>query len=130
MGHFSEETLKKFNEMCAAGVDFGESPVYDFARCLTSGGKVYGISEDEQCKVGRKVADKGENESSGKSDSRMSKLKRAFIRKMGREMTPKEIAKAQNMLGVGVPIPKGKSAEDVLQQLIPQGEKVMPVRSA
>jgi hypothetical protein len=130
MGHFSEETLRKFNEMCAARIDFGESPVYDFARCLTSGGKVYGISEDEQCKVGRKVADKEEKESSGKSDSRMSKLKQAFIRKMGREMTPKEIAKAQNMLGVGVPIPKGKSAEDVLQQLIPRGEKVMPVRSA
>lgn len=130
MGHFSEETLRKFNEMCAAGVDFGESPVYDFARCVTTGGKVYGISEDEQCKVGRKVADKKEKESSGKSDSRMSKLKRAFIRKMGREMTPQEIAKAQNMLGIGVPLPKGKSAEDVLQQMIPRGEKTMPVRSA
>jgi len=130
MGHFSEETLRKFNEMCAAGVDFGESPVYDFARCVTSGGKVYGISEDEQCKVGRKIADKEEKEGDGKTDSRLAKLKRAFVRKIGREMTAQEIAKAQNMLGVGIPIPKGKSAEDVLQQLIPKGEKVMPVRSA
>ena len=130
-GSFSEETLAKFQEMCSAGINFGEEPVYDFARCVTSGGKVYGVSEDEQCKVGRKIVDKEEEGDSDATDARMSKLKRAFIRKLGREMTPKEIAKAQNMLGVGVPIPKGKTAEDVLQQLIPQGEKVhQPVRSA
>jgi hypothetical protein len=127
MGHFSEDTLKKFNEMCASGVDFGESPVYDFARCIMPGGDVYGTKG--QCKVGKPIGDL-EEEGKKKEDSRMAKLKRAFIRKVGREMTPAEIAKATKMLGVGVPIPSGKSAEDVLQQLIPKGEKVMPVKAA
>lgn len=130
MGHFTEETLRKFNAMCAEGVDFGEGPVYDFARCITGSGEIYGISDDEQCKVGRKIGDKEEVKDKDAGNTRMAKLKKAFIKRIGREMTPKEIAKAQNMLGIGVPIPKGKSAEDVLQQLLPKGEKVVPVKSA
>jgi hypothetical protein len=60
----------------------------------------------------------------------MAKLKQAFIKKMGREMNPKEMAKLQNMLALGVPIPKGESAESMLQKMIPKGEKVIPVKSA
>jgi hypothetical protein len=127
MGHFNEDALKKFNAMCSEGVEFSEGETYDFARCVMPDGDIYGTKG--QCKVGKPIADL-EDEGKKKEDSRMSKLKRAFIRKVGREMTPAEIAKATNMLGVGVPIPKGKSAEDVLQELIPKGEKVMPVKSA
>ena len=43
-------------------------------------------------------------------------------------MTPAEVAKAMNM--IGIPIPAGQSAEDLLQQLLPKGEKVIPVKSA
>jgi hypothetical protein len=61
----------------------------------------------------------------------MAKLKKAFIQKMGRDMTSKELSKASNMIAsIGVNIPKGQSAEDVLQKMIPKGEKVMPVKSA
>lgn len=127
MGYFTEETLQKFNAMCADGVDFGEEPVYDFAKCITPSGEVYGISDGEQCKVGKMISDE-EAKESGKTDARMPKLKKAFLKKLGREMTPKEIAKAQNMLGIGVPIPKGKTAEDVLQQMLPKGEKITPVK--
>lgn len=131
MGYFTEETLQKFNAMCADGVDFGEGPTYDFARCVTSGGKVYGISEDEQCKVGRKIADKKEAPRKGNIGSKMAKLKHAFIKKMGREMTPVEVKKAQNLIAsIGIPIPAGESAESMLQKLLPKGEKVIPVKSA
>ena len=129
MGHFTEDTLKKFNDMCSEGVDFGEGPVYDFARCVTSGGKIYGISDDEQCKVGKKIGDK-EVEKTSSSDTRMAKLKKAFLKKIGREMNPSEIAKAKNMLALGVPIPAGQSAEGVLKKLLPKGEKVIPVKQA
>lgn len=132
MGHFTEETLQKFNNMCANGVDFGEGPTYDFARCVTSGGKVYGISEDEQCKVGKKIGDKEDILDKNSSDTRMAKLKKAFLNKIGREMNSEELKKAQNMLAsIGVPIPEGESAESVLQKLIPKGEKVhIPIKRA
>jgi hypothetical protein len=130
MGYFTEATLEKFNSMCSEGVDFGEAPVYDFARCVTSGGKVYGVSEDEQCKVGRKIGDKEITETKG-SDTRMAKLKKAFIKKMGREMTPAELKKAENMIAsIGVPIPSGESAESMLQKMLPKGAKVIPVKQA
>jgi hypothetical protein len=128
MGYFSEETLSKFNEMCADGVDFGEGPVYDFARCVMPDGEIYGT--DGQCKVGKPIADKEEG-GDKKVDSRMAKLKRAFIKKMGREMTPAELKKAQNMIAsIGVPIPTGESAESMLQKMLPKGSKVVPVKSA
>jgi hypothetical protein len=34
------------------------------------------------------------------------------------------------MLGIGVPIPKGQSAEETLQKMLPKGEKVVPLKSA
>jgi len=130
MGHFSKETLEKFNAMCAAGVDFGEGPVYDFAKCLMANGDVYGIEPGESCEVGRPISD-DEAKTKRTVNSKMAKLKRAFIKKLGRDMTSKELAKARNMIAsIGVNIPKGQSAESVLQKMIPKGEKVMPVKSA
>lgn len=128
MGYFAEDALSKFNAMCADGVDFGEGPVYDFARCVMPDGGIYGT--DGQCKVGKPIADKEEN-SDKKVDSKMAKLKRAFIKKVGRDMTPSEYKKAQNLVAqIGVPIPSGESAESMLQKLLPKGEKVIPVKSA
>lgn len=97
MGHFTEETLGKFNEMCADGVDFGEGPIYDFARCITPSGEVYGISDDEQCEVGRKIPDKKANEKESNA-TQMAKLKKAFIKKIGREMKPEELKKAAKLI--------------------------------
>jgi hypothetical protein len=122
---FSEEALKKFHEMCAAGLNFAEGESYDFARCIKSDGEIYGTKG--QCKAGKPLGEK-EKGGDSKVESRMAKLKRAFIKKMDREMTPAEIAKAMNM--IGIPIPKGQSAEDLLQQLLPKGEKVIPLKSA
>lgn len=127
MGGFSEELLQKFNQMFAAGLSFNETNSYDFVRCIMPDGEIYGTKH--QCKVGKPLAEE-DKESKGGSDSRLAYLKKAFMKKIGREMTAQEIAKARNMLGVGVPIPKGKSAEDVLQELLPKGEKVVPVKAA
>jgi hypothetical protein len=93
-----------------------------------SDGEIYGT--DGQCKVGKPIADKEEG-GDKKVDSRMAKLKRAFIKKMGREMTPAELKKAQNMIAsIGVPIPAGESAESMLQKMLPKGAKVIPVKTA
>jgi hypothetical protein len=130
MGHFSEDALKKFNAMCAEGVDFGEAPVYDFAKCLMSNGDVYGVEPGEACKVGRPISDE---EAKGKKNigAKMSKLKRSFIKKIGREMTSKELSKAANLIAsIGVKIPQGESAESMLQKMLPKGEKVVPVKEA
>ncbi len=130
MGHFTEETLHKFQAMCAAGLDFSEGEVYDFAKCLMANGDVYGIEPGEKCEVGRPISD-DEAKTKNNVNAKMAKLKRAFIKKLGRDMTSKELAKARNMIAsIGVNIPKGQSAESVLQKMIPQGEKVMPVKSA
>jgi len=130
MGHFTEDALKKFQAMCAAGVDFSEGEVYDFAKCLMANGDVYGIEPGEKCEVGRPISD-DEAKTKNNVNAKMAKLKRAFIKKLGRDMTSKEMSKARNMIAsIGVNIPKGQSAEDVLQKMIPKGEKVMPVKSA
>ena len=113
--------------MCSKGVEFSEGDTYDFARCIMPDGSIYGTKG--QCKLGKPLKDK-EPGGAGKTDSRMSKLKKEFMKKIGREMRPSEVAKAQNMLGMGVPIPKGQSAEDVLQRMLPKGEKVVPLKSA
>jgi hypothetical protein len=133
MGHFTDETLQKFQEMCAAGIDFGEGPAYDFAMCIKADGDVYGIEDGESCKDGKPISEEQAaalKKKKGGTGARLSKLKEAFLKKTGREMTSKELAKLNNMLAVGVPIPKGQSAESMLQKMIPKGEKVMPVKSA
>ena len=130
MGHFTEETLHKFQAMCAAGVDFAEGEVYDFAKCLMANGDVYGVEPGEKCEVGRPISD-DEAKTKSKVNAKMAKLKKAFIQKLGREMTSKELAKARNLIAsVGVKVPQGQSAESVLQKMIPKGEKVMPVKQA
>jgi hypothetical protein len=129
MGYFSEDALKKFNAMCADGVDFGEEPVYDFARCVKADGDTYGTKG--QCKIGKPIGDDVEPaEKDNKVQGRLGKLRNAFERKMGRKMTDNEIAKAEKVMQIGVPIPKGKTAEDVLQDLLPKGEKVIPLKGA
>ncbi len=116
--------------MCSAGVDFAEGEVYDFAKCLMANGDVYGIEPGEKCEVGRPISDE-EAKTKGNVNSKMAKLKKAFIKKLGRDMSSKELAKARNLIAsVGVKIPKGESAESMLQKMIPKGEKVMPVKQA
>ena len=99
MGHFTPETLRKFQEMCAEGLDFGEGPVYDFVHCLMSNGEVYGVSPGEVCKVGKPISDKRAKALKAKKKvknpaARMAILKKAFLKKTGREMSKEELAKA------------------------------------
>lgn len=102
MGHFTKETLHKFQEMCAEGIDFGEGPAYDFAMCLKADGDIYGISPGEQCEDGKPISDERAAQLRSKkkvpSAARMAKLKAAFLKKTGREMTKEELAKAAWMV--------------------------------
>ncbi len=102
MGHFTEETLHKFQEMCAEGIDFGEGPVYDFAMCLMSNGDIYGVEPGEACEKGKPISDEQAAKMRAKkgntSAARMAKLKAAFLKKTGREMTKEELAKAAWMV--------------------------------
>ena len=102
MGHFTEETLHKFQEMCAEGIDFGEGPAYDFAMCIKPDGDIYGVEPGEACEDGKPISDaQAARLQSKKGDSgsaRMAKLKAAFLKKTGREMTKEELAKAAWMV--------------------------------
>ena len=99
MGHFTEETLQKFQALWAQGLDFGEGPVYDFAMCIKANGDIYGVSPGEKCKEGKPISDaRAAGKQEGKTRSRMAKLRAAFIKKTGREMTSKELEKARNMI--------------------------------
>jgi len=102
MGHFTPETLQKFQELCAAGLDFGEGPAYDFAMCLKADGDIYGVSPGEACEEGKPISDeKAASLRSKKKEpgaARMAKLKAAFRKKTGREMTKEEMAKAAWMV--------------------------------
>lgn len=95
--YFSKEALDKFNELCAEGVDFGEEPVYDFAKCIMPSGEIYGISKGEVCKKGKALVGKGPKKK-GTAASRMARLKLAFLKKNGREMTPGEMKQAINLI--------------------------------
>lgn len=98
MGHFTEETLRKFQALCAEGLDFGEGPVYDFAMCIKSDGDIYGIEPGESCEDGKPISDKAAAKIQAKkrdsSAARMAKLKAAFRKKMGRDLTAEELKKA------------------------------------
>ena len=102
MGHFTEETLHKFQAMCAEGLDFGEGPVYDFAMCIKADGDIYGIEPGESCEDGKPISDEAaakiRAKKSGSPDARMAKLKAAFLKKTGREMNKEELAKAAWMV--------------------------------
>ena len=130
MGYFNEESLRKFNSMCSDGVDFAEGDSYDFARCIMPDGEIYGTKG--QCKQGKPIGEEeesGKERGSDKSKKNLAKLTRMYRAKTGKDLSPKQLVAVANR--IGVPIPAGKSAEDVLQQLLPKGEKVhTPVRSA
>jgi hypothetical protein len=104
MGHFSPETLQKFQELCAAGIDFGEGPVYDFVQCLMSNGDIYGVEPGEVCEKGKQISDeqaaklRAKNKKKDTPEVRMAKLKKAFLKKTGREMSKEELAKAAWMV--------------------------------
>jgi len=133
-GYFDEKSLETYNVLVAnkTGVDFSESDTYDFTRCVMPGGKTYGTKG--QCKVGKQIAEApvakaGKKGEKVDTDSMISKLKRKFLEKIGREMSPREIAQAGNIMGW--PIPKGQTAEDVLKKLLPKGSNVgVPVKTA
>ena len=91
--NFSKEALAKFNEMCAEGMNFGEAPVYDFAKCIMPSGEIYGVSKGEACKKGKPLVGDGPKKK-GTAASRMARLKLAFLKKNGREMTPREMKQA------------------------------------
>ena len=98
MSYFTKEALEKFQELCAEGVDFGEGPAYDFAMCIKADGDIYGIEPGESCEDGKPISDKEAEKIRAKkgniSEARMAKLKAAFRKKTGREMTPEEAKKA------------------------------------
>jgi hypothetical protein len=98
MSYFTEEALEKFNELCAEGVDFGESPVYDFARCIKRSGEIYGVSPNETCREGKPISDKRAEGRKDEGSSRLAKLRIAFRKKTGRDLTPEELKKAQGIL--------------------------------
>lgn len=107
MSYFTKESLEKFQELCAEGVDFSESGPYDFAMCLMANGDIYGIEPGEACEKGKPISDemgaklKAKNKRDEDPAGRMAKLKRAFIKKMGREMNKEELAKAAWLVNKG-----------------------------
>ena len=104
MGTFTEETLRKFQAMCAEGMDFGEGDPYDFVQCLMPNGDIYGIEPGETCEKGKQISDeqakklRSKSEKKDAPDTRMAKLKKAFLKKTGREMNKEELAKASWMV--------------------------------
>jgi len=133
-GYFSEESLNRFSQLAAesAGINFAENS-YDFARCLLPDGTYYGVSKGETCKLGKSVPDREKSDKDEKEDEKprkrsIAKLTKAFRAKRGKDLTDKQLAAIAQK--IGVPIPSGKSAEDVLEKMVPKGEKVMPVKSA
>lgn len=85
--------------MCSDGVNFAEGDSYDFARCIKTNGEIYGVSPGETCRGGKPISDaKADKKGGGKTGARMSKLRAAFIKKLGREMSSKELEKARNMI--------------------------------
>ena len=47
MSYFTKEALEKFQEMCAAGMDFAEGEEYNFAMCIKADGDIYGVEPGE-----------------------------------------------------------------------------------
>jgi hypothetical protein len=107
MSYFTEEALKKFQELCAAGLNFAEGEEYDFVQCLMANGDIYGVEPGEACEKGKQISDKQAaalRAKGAKKDSpevRMAKLKKAFLKKTGREMTKEEAAKASWLVNKG-----------------------------
>lgn len=131
MGGFSEEALTKFNDLCNSSLSFTEEQTYDFVRCITPEGEIYGSAT--QCKAGKPLPENkggGENGAAGGKGNirKLAKLTRMFRIRNGRDMTTAQLSQAAQR--IGVPIPQGKTAEEFLKELLPPGEKVIPVKSA
>jgi hypothetical protein len=100
MSYFTEEALKKFQTLCAEGIDFGETGEYNFVQCLMANGDIYGVEPGEACEKGKQISDeqaaklRAKNKKKDTPEVRMAKLKKAFLKKTGREMTKEELAKA------------------------------------
>ena len=100
MSYFTEEALEKFQAMCAEGMDFAEGEEYDFVQCLMASGDIYGVEPGETCEKGKQISDeraaelKAKKSEKNSSNARMSKLKAAFRKKTGRDMTADELKKA------------------------------------
>lgn len=117
--------------MCIISANFAEGETYDFVRCVLPSGEVYGTKH--QCKQGKPLGEKDKAEEKvdkedGSSKRKLAKLTKMFRMKTGRDMSAAQLTAAANK--IGVPIPQGKTAEQYLQELLPKGEKVMPVKSA
>ena len=65
-----------------------------------SSGDIYGVEPGEKCEKGKQISDeqatklRAKDAKDGPADVRMAKLKAAFRKKTGREMTKEEKAKA------------------------------------
>jgi len=107
MSYFTEGALKRFQAMCAEGLDFAEGEEYDFVQCLMPDGDIYGIEKGEVCEKGKQISDaqaaklRTRDKKKDSPDVRMAKLKKAFLKKTGREMTKEELAKAAWMINKG-----------------------------
>lgn len=107
MSYFTEEALKKFQTLCSQGMNFAEGEEYDFVQCLMANGDIYGVEPGEVCEKGKQISDEqaAALKAKGKKDdapaARMAKLKKAFLKKTGREMTKEELAKAAWMINKG-----------------------------
>jgi hypothetical protein len=107
MSYFTKEALEKFQELCAEGIDFGEDSAYDFAMCIKADGDIYGVEPGESCEDGKPISEEEAAKVRAKAkdkdspDVRMAKLKKAFLKKTGREMTKEEVAKAAWMVNRG-----------------------------
>ena len=54
-------------------MDFGEEPVYDFAKCIMPSGEIYGVSKGEACKKGKPLVGDGPKKK-GTAASRMADI--------------------------------------------------------
>jgi hypothetical protein len=115
MGYFSEDALKKFNSMCADGMDFAEESTYDFTRCVMPDGEYYGT--DGKCKKGKPVGDKEK-----KAPTTLRKIMAAYERKNGKPMPIKLVAAAAKRIGVPIPDGMGAGLSNVSEQLKKSGE--------
>jgi len=105
MSYFTKEALQKFQELCAEDIDFGEGEEYNFVQCLMANGDIYGVEPGEVCEKGKQISDEQAAKLRGKKEEapnvRMAKLKKAFLKKMGRDMTKEELTKASWMVNKG-----------------------------
>jgi hypothetical protein len=115
MGYFSTDSLKKFNQMCADGMDFAEDSTYDFTRCILPSGEFYGTAG--RCQKGKPTADKAKG-----SSADLYKIMAAYKKKMGKTMPIKLVADAAKRIGVPIPDGMGAGLSNVSERLKKSGK--------